>query len=485
MDNKKMNITDLIQKYERMRYVNRKIYFDTEEFARLTKHYIFKKDTLEAERVVNIGLGMHSNSTELMILKAKALIASEKYEIAYDYLLTISESESNVDILLLKFECLHYLNRREEVDAFLDYNLKGELNDTEHYKFITELGYIYNDAERFETSIMLLEKALEIDSTNMDVLIELTYAYEMVDNIDKAIEITNAILDLNPYSFDGWVSLGRLYSYNCEYDLSIDAFDFALAIKESDVEVLKLKALTYNEDDNYEGELRLLNECLDVTPLDESLYESLLEKYQEYFGTDYHNEVLRVLRMKAENFGPKGVLLKIADIHLYWAEYEEAKEVYDRIPDEDKSTLEYYKLTGRFALHNDDNVSAEAVFMLALSEYPDDEEVLDYLSEINWDLDNYVKAAEYLERLIELNPEYSIVKFRMAYIRFEIGEKEPFDNILNQIEDEKELHMLLGMFSSYNGKRDKEDYTLLSREEIMIRMDEAREGWVQLKKSKE
>ena len=77
-----------------------------------------------------------------------------------------------------------------------------------------------------------MEKALKVDNTNTNVLIELAYAYEMNGNMEKAIDITNRIIDLDPYSFDAWVSLGRLYLYNFEYDLSIEAYDFALAIKE-------------------------------------------------------------------------------------------------------------------------------------------------------------------------------------------------------------------------------------------------------------
>ncbi|MGV8962538.1 MAG: tetratricopeptide repeat protein [Candidatus Saccharimonadaceae bacterium] len=460
--------------------MRKKNYFDADEFSMLAKHYNKKGDNSEAERVVNMGLDLHSHSSELMILKAKLLVASKKHEIAYDYLLTISEDEANLDILLLKFECLIKLNRKREADSFLDYILKGELNDDDLYKFITEVAYLYNDADEHDTAIMLLEKALNIDHTNMNVLIELAYAYEMEDNLDKAIEITNAILDLDPYSFDGWVSLGSLYSYNYEYELSIDAFDFALAIKESDVSVLKLKALTHNLDDNYEEELKLLNQCIDASPDDVSLYESILVKYEEmdeYFGTDHHEEVLNVLKKKAERFGPKGVLLKMAHIYLSWDKYEQAKEIYTRIPEDDKKALEYYTLEGDLAIRKDDYVSAEASYMLAMLEFPKEAEVLDRLAEINLELDKYEKSAEYLKQLIAVDPEYPVAKFRLAFVRFEIGEKEPFDEILNQISDQDVLVMLLNMFS-FHTKKEKIDCTQFTREELMIGLDEARENRV-------
>ena len=483
MNNKNINITELIRKYEQMRYMNKKVYFDADEFGLLAKYYKDNKKISEAESVINLGLGMHSNSFELKIIKAKVLLASKQYEIAYDYLITIAHSEANVVILIMKFDCLLKLDRTEEADAYLDYILEGELNDGDLNTFVKEVGYLYNDAECFETAIMLLEKAMKVDTTNMDILVELAYAYEMDDNIVKAIEITNVILDLDPYSFDGWVSMGRLHSYNYEYELSIDAFDFALAIKESDVNVLKLKALTYNQDDNYEAELKLLNECIDASPDDESLYDDLLEKYKEfevYWGIEQDEGIVKVLEKKEARFGSKELLLKIAHHYVRLDKYDEAKEAFQRIPDEYKHTLEYYKLTGDFALHNSDYAAAEAAFMLAYLESPIDKDVLDILAEINSDLNNYEKSAEYLEQLIAVDSEYSVAKFRLAFIRFEIGEKEPFDEIINQVSDE-ELRILLNMFKPIKSK-DKTDEKELSREELIIRLDEARVNRVLLKK---
>ena len=485
MDNKKMNITELIQKYERMRYINKTLYFDADEFVLIANHYKRKKETTEAERVVNLGLGMHPHNIDLMIAKAKILLASKKYEAAHEYLLTIPEDETNVDLLLLKFECLLNLGKIKESDAFLDYILNGDLDEKKFYRFITEVGYLYNEAERYETAIMLLEKAKEIDDTNVEVLEELSYAYEWSDEIDKAIEITNAIIDINPYSFDAWVTLGMLFSYKWEYEKSIEAFDFALAIKDNAVNVLQLKALSYNQDDNYEEELKLLNECIEASPNDESLYDDLIKRYEEleeYWGLDNHENVLKLLEQKAERFGPKGVLLKMAHLYLYWDKGEEAKEIYKRIPEEDKNTLQYYTLQGELALRDGDNEAAEKAFLLAYELSPTDLDVLDRLADINEDKENNEKSADYLDQIIAIDPEYEIVKFRQAYIRFEIGEKEPFDKIINMISDEEQLRMLLSMFDTL-ARNERIEYTEFNREELIKRSEEARKKWVVRKSS--
>ncbi|GEM_PF-375646 len=486
MDNKNINITDLVRKYEQTRYVNKIFYFDTDEFAMIANYYIKRKETFEAERAINVGLDMHPNDFELKIVKAKVLVSSKKHEDAYNYLLSIGEDETNVDLLLLKFECLIKLDRTIEANSYLKYILEGDLNEKDYYKFIKEVGYLYNDADDFETAIMLLEKAMKIDKTNTKVMVELVYAYEMNDDIDKAIEITNAMIDLDPYSFDAWVSLGRFYLYNFEYDLSIEAYDFALAINDSDVEVLKLKAVTYSESYDFEAEMKVLNECIDASPDDESLYDELLQKYKEfedYWGLEQDEEILKVLKKKEKRFGSKGLLLKIAHHNLRLDKVAEAQEIFTRIAEEEKNTVEYYKLQGNISLYKDDLVTAEAAFLMAFEKCPDDVEVLDRLADIYMEQNNYEKSAEYLEQLIEVDPEYSISKFRLAHIRFEIGEKEPYEEIINQISDKEELELLLSMFSPFiiKEKREKIDYSKLSREELLTQLSEVLKSKEQLK----
>ena len=489
MDNKNMDIADLIRKYEQMRYMNKKFYFTADEFEMIANHYIKEFNNPQALSAIDLAMNIHPQNPELMLVKAKVLIASEKYEEAYNYLLTIAQDATSIDLLLLKFECLIKLNRTVEAKAYLEYILGGELNEKDHYIFIKKLAFLYNNEEDFETAIMLFEKALKIDNTNIDVLIELAYAYEMNDNIDKAIEITNAIIDLDPYSFEAWVSLGRLYLYNFEYELSIDAYDFALAIKESDVDVLKLKAITYGEDFDFENEMKVLNECLDAAPHDVSLYDELIQKYEEfeeYWGEDQDEEILRVLEKKEAQFGSKDILLRMAHLSLRLNEVDKAQEIYTRIPEEYKNTVDYYKLQGEFALHHRDYVAAEVAYMKALEKSPTDIDILDNLAEISADLEKQEKAAEYLEQIIAIDPERGIVKFRLAIVRFEIGEQESFKAIINQITDRQQLEMLTSMFSSFRSreKKEKVDYSLLSREELLTRLDESRECYLQFRKER-
>jgi tetratricopeptide (TPR) repeat protein len=297
----------------------------------------------------------------------------------------------------------------------------------------------------------------------------------MLDNFEKAIDVNNLILDLNPYSFDGWVNLGKLHSMMEEYDKAVEAFDFALTINDNEVNVLKMKALSLYLNDNVEEAIRIFRECLNDSPNDETLYDSLLEGYEVM---EQYDEMMEVIAQKEVKFGSKGILLQRAHIYLTQEKYEEVQKIFVEIPEDEKNTFDYYILEGELAIYNEDLVTAEMAYMLAMIDSPDDELVIDKLANISLEQEKYEKAAEYLEQLLVLNPDFPTAKARLAFIRFEIGAKEPFDEIMSQFTDQ-ELRSLLSLLSSQNI-----DYSEYDRDKLLIRLNEARENRVLFKNIK-
>ena len=476
MEGNDIDINELIKRYELMRYEGKSVYFDPDDFAVLADYYNDFGDISEAEYIIDIALGMHPGSTLLMVVKAKILVASAKYQDAYDYLSVIGENENSVDYLQVKIECLLNLDKTEEANLLVDRILAtGELDKEDLYTFFSEVGYLYNDVDIYDKAVSLQEEALKIDSTDVDLLVDLSYGYEMLSNFKRAIEINNLILDINPYSFEGWVNLGKLHSMLQEYDKAIDAFDFALTINEDEVSVLKMKALSLYLNDNVEEAVRIFRECLKNSPDDESLYDSLLEGYEVM---ELYAEMLEVIAQKEAKFGSEGVLLQRAHVYLTQERYEEAEDVFKEIPEADKNNFDYYVLEGELAIYNGNFETAEMAYMLALMDSPDDEIILDKLANISMEQDQYEKSAEYLEQLLLINPIFPTAKARLAYLRFEIGAKEPFDEIMSQFTD-IELMALLSLLSTQ-----EIDYTQYDREQLLTRLNEARENRVLFKNIK-
>lgn len=476
MENNDIDINALIKRYEKMRYEGKSIYFDPDDFAVLAEYYNDFGDISEAKHIVTIGLDMHPGSTQLMVVKAKMLVASEKYQDAYDYLAIIGDDENSVEYLQVKIECLLNLDKVDEADALVDKVLAtGDLDKIDQFTFLSEVGYLYNDVDIYEKATGLLEDALKIDNKDMELLIDLSYSYEMLDNYKKSIEINNLLLDLDPYSFEGWVNLGKLHSMLEEYDKAIDAFDFALIIEEGEVSVMKMKALTLYLNDNIEGAIEMFRECLKNCPDDETIYDSLLDGYEVM---EQYSAMLEVIALKEERFGADGILLKRAHIYLTQGRHEEAQEILKKIPNAEQNSYDYYLLEGELALYNGDFDTAEKAYTLAMNKSPNSEIVIDKLANITLHQNKYEKAAEYLEQLLRINPEFPTAKARLAFIRFEIGAKKPFDEIMSQFQDD-ELRALLSLIITQ-----ETDFSDYSREQLLKRLNEARENRILFKNIK-
>ena len=475
MEENETDITALIEKYEQMRALGRNFYFDADEFALLAEYYNAEGDNDEAEQLIREGLRMHPGSSGLMLLRAKTLVFAELYEEALEYLRLISD-EGGVEHALLRIESMLHLEQYDDADRLINETLEEDLVMDDLYYFITEAAYLLNDLDKFDRAITFLEESMKIDDTNVDAIVDLAYAYEMKGDLEKAIEQNNRLLDIDPYSYDGWVNIGKLYSMNGQYDKAIDAFDFALTIREDDLPVMKMKALSLYLNDNVREAVAIFEQCLNKAPGDESLFDSLLEAYE---AMEQYDEMMKLIDKKEALFGNEGVLAKRAFVHMNREEIDKAKELFEQIPDAEKETLDYYMLEGELAFHDNDLKRAETAYMKAALISEGNEEILDRLVNISVAQEKFEQAAVYLEELLEIAPDFPTAKSRLAFIRFEIGSKEPFDEIMAQFSDE-ELRALLSLISG-SGEAEYPNY---SREKMLTRLNEARENRVLFKNIK-
>lgn len=474
MDENNIDITSLLEKYENMRALGKNIYFDADEFALLADFYHSEGDVLEAELLIEQGLKMHPGSTELMTLKAKQLVLAGKYKEALGFMRHLSEDD--LDLPLLKIEALLHLSRFNEAEKLTNKVLTRDLPEEDYYYFMNEVGFLLNDVDKFDRAIAYLEEGLKINANNPDVIVDLAYAYEMKGDMEKAIEYNNMLLDIDPYSFDAWVNIGKLYSMNEQYDKAIDSFDFALTIREDDLSVLKMKALSMFLNDNVEEAILIFRKCLAASPDDEALYDSLLEAYA---AMEQYEEMMNLIDLKEKQVGSEGIIVRRAFVYVSKGDFEMAKSTFSQIPEAEKDSLEYYMLEGELAFYDEDFVSAEAAYIKAALISEENEEILDKLANISVAREKYTQAAEYLEKLLELSPDFPTAKSRLAFIRFEIGSKEPFDEIMEQFTDE-ELRSLLILILGIS----ETEISKFSREKILIRLNEARENRVLFKNIK-
>jgi tetratricopeptide (TPR) repeat protein len=194
---------------------------------------------------------------------------------------------------------------------------------------------------------------------------------------------------------------------------------------------------------------------------------------------EQYDKMMALIDKKEEVFGSEGITAKRAFVYIYKEDYEQAKELFARIPEEERETFDYFMLEGELAFYDEDFAGAETSYMKAALASEGNEDVLDKLANISVAQEKYEQAAGYLEELLEIAPDFPTAKSRLAFIRFEIGSKEPFDNIMEQFSDQ-ELRDLLNLVTG----DENSDFSDYSRAKILIRLNEARENRVLFKNIK-
>lgn len=474
-NNENIDIQALMDKYENMLLTGKMLYFDADEFAVLADYYMSIDDYIFADSIIDDGLMMHPGNSSLISLKAKALVSLELYEDAITYINGVSEN-TDIEFIALKVEVLLKTDSTEEANELIKSTINSNLSIEDLYVFITELGYIMNDIDDYDRAIYYLEQSLKIDASNDDVYVDLSYAYEMKSNLKKAIESNNLLLDINPYSYDGWINLGKLYSLDEQYDKAISAFDFASTINEGDISSLKMKALAMFLNDNTEEAINIFKECIKLNPDDEPIYDSIIEGYE---SLEEYDAMMEFINLKENKFGEEGIAIKRAFVEIQRNNIPQAWEYFNEIPDKEKESIEYFMLEGELNLIAEKLKESEAAFIKAMLISEEDEEIIDKLANVSVAQDKYEQAADYLEQLLAIDPDYPTAKLRLAFIRFEIGDKEPFDEIMSQFSD-NELRKMLKMVSG-DDNIDSRNY---SRETLLIRINEARENRILFKNIK-
>lgn len=430
------DISTILKKYKEAKESGKHAYFDADEFSDLAEYFDSIDDLDTAREIIEEGLSIHPNNVSLLVKKAKLTVYDGDYERALELLQPISEYD--FDLYLLRIEC--HLQLEEYQQAF---NLSEQLLEKEDRESLdnalAELGFLHVEADCYKEAILYFEESLKYNEENVDILSDLAYSYEMTGNFEKAIETTNKILDIEPYTYEAWINLGKLHTLREEYELAIDAFDFALTINDSDSTILKLKAHCMSLAGQIKEAIEAFKELIWIIPEDTTIYFLLAECYQ---SLELYDEALTSLekyrRLEGET---EELLTKEAYLYLQKGDIRKASSMVESGLLVNPASSDFNMIAGELAFREENFEKAEEYLM---SVYPDDannSRLIDLLAIINIKKENYTVAAEYTEELLKLDNHNLEVKQRLALLYFEIDDKKRFNEILDQFSDEELLSL--------------------------------------------
>lgn len=185
-----------------------------------------------------------------------------------------------------KAEANFYLGQiymlQDNLDSAKIYYLDGIKSNSEfplNYAGLVKVNLIANNLEEAEKN---QNQAIEFgNEKNPYVYTALAEAYSnsKVKNYDKAIEMINKSLKINPKNINAYVALGKIYLSKGNGSDAIKNFERALDLDKKNPEALTSKAKVYALINNNDDAISLLNEAIMNDPTYSPAYNELAELY--------------------------------------------------------------------------------------------------------------------------------------------------------------------------------------------------------------
>lgn len=261
-------------------------YFDADEVDELMSELEEASNFTYYEDILELGLKLHPDNLDLQVRKCHILVWNQTYDQALELIDSLSETDHE-ELDMLRMECYAYLKRYDDLFGYLDLLIEKKVDYLE--RIFESISPMLGNWDKRAFSYM--EIGLELFPDNQFINEDFCYNLENKgQDTERAIKICNKLIDLDPYEYDYWFMLGRLYSVSLQYEKAIEAFDFALACNPSsspEVRLLKGYCLYMNE--NYEKAIEVYSELLKEGEVNERIFPFLgdcyikIEKYEDAY----------------------------------------------------------------------------------------------------------------------------------------------------------------------------------------------------------
>lgn len=438
---RKDDISRLLARYLSMQEEGKEAYFDADEIEQLLDSFEESDDYTLYDGVLSLGMKLHPNHTGLLTRQCKLLVFNEQFEealIRIDILSGTPEPELD----LLRIECLCSLDRYKEARAYTE---KLIAEDCEHLEDVFEyIAPIMGELGMHKEALDFIRRGQEFFPDNIELKEELCYNLESNGDVKEAIEVCNDLIDNNPYSFDDWATLGRLYSIEGEYDKAIEAFDFAITCDDTDNEIHILKAFCLFMNENYQKAIEVYEELLTdpdstyrVKPLLAECYLKL-----EDFETAY--QLLRDTLDKNTQYEEPASYINYLLCCAKTNRLDEEEAILDKALQLFPNHINLLYLKALYYADLGNDALAIKTLQDILLHIDPSEEYITGLADTHFQLANlllkkscYKEALTHFQLVLELSPAYPMVHLRMAICYINLGESDHFIEHITQCSEQE------------------------------------------------
>lgn len=215
-----------ITKFERMLKTNRIFFFDAQEFEDIIVHYLGYGENNLAKKALKMGLEQHPSSHELMLLQSEVFILDQKFDAALKLLDYIEKLNPHDEEIALQKASI--ASKNGDHSASIAYLHKALELSEEPLEIWNLLGVEHLLAEEYEDAAYFFKNCVSDIPDDYSSLYNLLYCYEQLEKNEEAIQVLNEILEIDPYSEIAWHQLGLVLLKKGLLKEALSAFDFAI-----------------------------------------------------------------------------------------------------------------------------------------------------------------------------------------------------------------------------------------------------------------
>ena len=275
----------VVERFEEMLSEKKSFFFDVDEFEDLLNYYNSKNNVNRALAVVKHAMQLHPDSATILVSCAQLYVAIHKPQEALRYLNLAETFEPfNIELFYTKASIFSQLRKSdkaiEQYKKALDHAEDFEKEDIQ-----LQLAFEYENLSKYSFAIEHLQEILKTNHENETALYELGFCYDVSEKIEDGKAYFEKFVNLHPYSYIGWFNLGITFGKLKLYEKAIDAYDFAIAIKEDFSSAYFNKAHCFGQQGNHVEALKCFNETLQFDTEDSLSYYYMgesLEKLESY-----------------------------------------------------------------------------------------------------------------------------------------------------------------------------------------------------------
>lgn len=234
---------------------------------------------------------------EQKVVEMRRLKLSGNYQEALKAGFEILDVKSHPRVLLMTCECLVKLKQYDKALSIMA-DVDEEDRTSQHAKL---LGQIHMNAGRYAQGILALEKAVNMNTLNNDLKIDLAVACFANENIEEAERVIQSVMNNRPTDLN-MVNIARIYLDRGDIDKAGSYLKLTVDPIKETVQVFNKYAVALRKLDRFEDAAEIYRKCLKIEPESDILHYNLAVLYTKTSQPEEARKSLsEALRINPEN----------------------------------------------------------------------------------------------------------------------------------------------------------------------------------------